>query len=251
MYHALKNENPNIAPQDVRRRIEKDCIGRIWSKRTILDALPDEAKNPEKQKSGRLGQKKRYSAAVSAAPIKGEILINTEGHSISTVTPQAPAPFIDDDIPKSTQGFNSNLAIKERLRRGVPEECERCKELLIENMQLKEALAKVSTVKKASDITKPLDIDRLHREQANNSDILPFEFWLPSEDVRRHIQTTFNVYKTKEKLWFNGTLDRHTGEVLSADIGSKKKERFQGSFDKTGILESAQSECIRENANNE
>jgi hypothetical protein len=50
MYAAPRNEDANISPQDARDRIEKDCFG-IWSKRTILDAFPDEAKNPEKQKA--------------------------------------------------------------------------------------------------------------------------------------------------------------------------------------------------------
>lgn len=58
MYSALRNEDPNISPEDIRDRIEKDCAG-IWSKRTILDALPNEAKNPEKQKAGRLRQKEQ------------------------------------------------------------------------------------------------------------------------------------------------------------------------------------------------
>jgi hypothetical protein len=66
MYKALRNEVPHISPQDARDRIEKDCIV-FWKKRTILEALPAEAKNPEKQEAGRLGQKKRNSAAVSAA----------------------------------------------------------------------------------------------------------------------------------------------------------------------------------------
>ena len=63
MYNALRDEDPNITSQDARDRIEKDCLGIIWEKRTILDALPDEAKNPEKQKAGRLRQKKQDSAA--------------------------------------------------------------------------------------------------------------------------------------------------------------------------------------------
>ena len=84
MYNALMDENKNISPEDARDRIEKDCIG-IWSKRTILDALPDEAKNREKQKSGRLGQKKRKFAAVSAArePRTAAIIIDME--DLSTV----------------------------------------------------------------------------------------------------------------------------------------------------------------------
>jgi len=84
MYDALMKENQNISPEDARDRIEKDCVG-IWSKRTILDALPDEAKNREKQKSGRLGQKKRNFAAVSAAPELGTpaIIIGTNGRPIN------------------------------------------------------------------------------------------------------------------------------------------------------------------------
>ena len=84
MYDALMKENQNISPEDARDRIEKDCVG-IWSKRTILDALPDEAKNREKQKSGRLGQKKRNFAAVSAAPEPETpaIIIDTNGRPIN------------------------------------------------------------------------------------------------------------------------------------------------------------------------
>jgi hypothetical protein len=43
--------------------------------------LPDEAKNREKQISGRLGQKKRNFAAFSATPKDGsvEIILNTDG----------------------------------------------------------------------------------------------------------------------------------------------------------------------------
>jgi hypothetical protein len=60
MYEAVRSENPNHTPEDIRERITKDCI-KIWKKRTILEALPDEAKDPEKQKAGHLGQKKRNS----------------------------------------------------------------------------------------------------------------------------------------------------------------------------------------------
>ena len=53
MYQALKEENPRITPEDARDRIESDCRC-IWSNRTILEVLPNEAKNPQKQKAGRL-----------------------------------------------------------------------------------------------------------------------------------------------------------------------------------------------------
>lgn len=53
---ALRTDDSNLSTEDARDRIEKDCVG-IWSKRTILDALPDEAKARKKQKAGRLSQK--------------------------------------------------------------------------------------------------------------------------------------------------------------------------------------------------
>jgi len=84
MYLALRNENPNLTPEDARDRIEKDCAD-IWSKRTILDALPDDAKDLKKQKAGRLSQKEANSAAVSAAPEKKkeeQIMIDTQGKPI-------------------------------------------------------------------------------------------------------------------------------------------------------------------------
>jgi hypothetical protein len=90
MYLALRNENPNLKPKDARVRIEKDCMG-VWSKRTILDALPDEAKDLEKQKAGRISQKEANSAAVSAAPEKKkeeeQIMIDNQGKPIEKEIP--------------------------------------------------------------------------------------------------------------------------------------------------------------------
>ena len=116
MDQALRTENPNLTPERSRDRIEKDCIS-IWSKRTILDALPDEAKDLEKQKAGQLSQKEANSAAVSAAPLstekkREEIVIDTEGRSIEDSVPLSPpssAPLntttlistIDDPLPSS------------------------------------------------------------------------------------------------------------------------------------------------------
>jgi hypothetical protein len=62
MFWALHDENPELEPEDVKDRIKKDCVG-IWSKCTLLDALPD-LKN---QKTSRLRQKEANSAAFSAA----------------------------------------------------------------------------------------------------------------------------------------------------------------------------------------
>jgi hypothetical protein len=61
MYSALREEDPNISPYDAKDRIQKAC------RRTILDALPSEAKDPKKQKARRLSRIEHRSAAFSAA----------------------------------------------------------------------------------------------------------------------------------------------------------------------------------------
>lgn len=87
LHEALLKENPKMTLRDVRERIEKDCI-EFWSKRTILDALPPEAKDPVKQKAGIQSRKAfgKRLAANSAAEIvtpaseKREILVTVDGH---------------------------------------------------------------------------------------------------------------------------------------------------------------------------
>jgi hypothetical protein len=49
MYKALREENSNISASDARDRILIDCI-QMWIKSTILDSLPEEAKDKEKPK---------------------------------------------------------------------------------------------------------------------------------------------------------------------------------------------------------
>jgi hypothetical protein len=101
MYNALREEDPNISPDDARDRIQKDCVG-IWSRRTVLEALPSEAKDPKKQKAGRLSRMEHISAAFSAAQrmliAKKEIQINTSGKCI--------AP----DANQSNNGLDSNIS---------------------------------------------------------------------------------------------------------------------------------------------
>ena len=70
MYWILRAENPELAPEDARDRIEKDCVG-IWSRRALLYALPDEAKDSKRQIAGRLRQKEANSAAFSGSTSTG------------------------------------------------------------------------------------------------------------------------------------------------------------------------------------
>lgn len=91
MYKAILKENPNLTPIEAREKIEKDCREELWSKRTIIAALPDEAKNLEKQKAGRQRHKNKIpnSAAMIAAPnnLKPKVIldVNRTGSSSTEI----------------------------------------------------------------------------------------------------------------------------------------------------------------------
>jgi len=178
MYQALRNENQEIPPADARDRIEKDCVG-IWSKRTILDALPDEAKNPEKQKAGRLGQAKRNSAAFSAAPeAKKKIVIDTQGRPISEVSPET---SIVDDSKITVEKSQQNRSEKQ-----------------IESDSIKHSYSP---------------------EVSNEDvpDNLNLEFSLPYLDVQQYMAKEYQLGKST--VWFNVEINVKTKKVISAKVG--------------------------------
>ena len=163
MYRALRNENRDISAQEARQRIQKDCAY-IWKRRTILCALPDEAKDPKKQKAGRLSQKKAKSAAFSAAPSSYtkdkdiQAIISATGRTIENHK-----PIIDASLT---------------------------------------------------------DVTREDKSRSQNIDLLQFEFSLSSKDLWWSMIVRQVEEATREdRIWFNGVLDKHTGEVISANIG--------------------------------
>jgi hypothetical protein len=180
------NESKDISPEDARDRIEKDCFG-IWAKRTILDALPDEAKNRKKQESGRLAQKKRNFAAVSAAPEAGaaKIILDTNGRSIDETS----------TIKKSSEDrFNGRVR-----------ECQSCHSSSREPKDVLKVYASVTTDKQIA--------------QMNTEGCLQFELSVPFRPLLQHITNAFNSNNKTDRILFNGKLNVQTRKV-SISIGS-------------------------------
>jgi hypothetical protein len=232
MYKALRRENPNISPEDARDRIEKDCVG-IWSKSTILHALPDEAKNKEKQKAGRLRQKEHNSAAFSAAPAprqeekKKIVVAAVQGKSVEEdipltsdlATSNSSRSEVDAANANSTQtGLGKQITVSEL------KECSSCQELHAKVIELRGALRNATQLKTADQITQPPSLDNGIQMENVSSNILDFEFSLSLEDVRQYIIRSFDVYKIKDQIWFSGTLDKRTGKVVTATTGRKPQQ---------------------------
>ena len=220
MYEALLNENSNISPEDARDRIEKDCAG-IWAKRTILDALPEEAKNKEKQKAGRLRQKEHNSAGFSAAPQQEQkkiVVAAVQGKSVEEDIPLTSDLSTDRSSLSEDDSVNANsLQTRLKMQKTVSDlnECPSCQELQAKINELTDALRKTTQLKTADQINKPFSSDNGIQLENRTSNILDFEFPLPLESVRQYIISSFNVYKIKDQIWFNGKIDKITGNVIA------------------------------------
>ena len=70
------------------------------------------------------------------------------------------------------------------------------------------------------------DITREDKSTPYESDLLDFEFSLSSKDLWRNMLVREVEKATKEDvIWFNGILDKHTGEVISANMGRRPEEQ--------------------------
>ncbi len=233
MYQALRRENPNISPEDARDRIEKDCV-EIWSRRTILDALHDEAKNQEKQKAGRLRQKENNSAAFSAAPSpqqeekKKIVVAGIQGKSIEEDIPLTSDISASNSSRSVVDAANANTTqtgLEKQIDVSELKECSSCQELKSENIELKEALRKATRLTTADQISQPsCSSDNSIQIENNSSNLSYFEFPLPLETVRQYIIRSFNVHKIKDQIWFSCTFDKITGKVLTATTGRKQQQ---------------------------
>ena len=61
--YALKDEDKNLSKEDIKDRVEKDCV-EIWSKSTIRTYIPDEFKDVQKQEAGRKGREKQLEQPI-------------------------------------------------------------------------------------------------------------------------------------------------------------------------------------------
>jgi hypothetical protein len=75
-------------------------------------------------------------------------------------------------------------------------------ELLFQNNELKEALEKATQLVQANTI--------------HDNSTVDFEFSLSYEDVQSYVSSRGNI----NKMWFNGRLDKQTGRVIHAQMGT-------------------------------
>ena len=128
MYKAILNENPELTPIEARRRIEKDCREQFWSKRTILYALPDDAKNLEKQKAGRQRHKNKNDDAAIIAALNLKSKINLDVDRTDDLLPNEMEELINENyelkqiIRKNTEIKTANILVTNNNIFKIPKE---------------------------------------------------------------------------------------------------------------------------------
>ncbi len=151
LYWILRNEEGK-SPSDAREMVKQDLVD-TFSRVTIDKWIPEEAKNTEKVRSGRIGGKKKAdSASANASKTEPEkekegqteeipkILITTTGEQI----PQGDEPKIE--TPKTEPEKENPLAIENQFLRE-------------ENKELREAMKKIQQFTPAAQLQQPQEDD--------------------------------------------------------------------------------------------
>jgi hypothetical protein len=226
MYRAFRDANPDLASEDARDRIEKDCVG-IWSKRTILDALPDEAKDLKKQKAGRLRQKGANSAAPAAAHLNNKKSIILENNGVQKTNPT-------EDAECHPYGDNENSRANWKLK--AVKDCRSCtilrerNEILINKVEDYEQIIKEASLIQTADKINPKTSDDGIRSVAISGnvesnptycddEVLNIEHYFPWLELEKYIQ---GLYKSGNplKVLFNLRIEKKSGKVREAHFGS-------------------------------
>lgn len=191
MYTAQFDENPSMTPKDARDRIEKDCI-EFWSKRTILEALPDEAKDPIKQKAGIQSRKAirklcaADSAAKTLAPVteKREILVTADGYD----------QILDDHFDRRIQE-NSDPSGRED---GLP-------------------MGKVSS---SEELAATIPRQRMSGESRNSVEPMTLEISIPDEQIDSYRLSRPAEDKLAKVTKIRIRVDRLTEQVMDYEVGN-------------------------------
>ena len=181
LYLLLKEDDPNLSNDDMYDRILKDCLV-IWARATIIENMPDELKDSERQEAGRRG-----------AEAKKKLLRVTNDGNVAR---DAPA--------------NSNLFEQKQIESQT-----------LEQGSTKRDNTFSTIVDKEVDDYPVSNMDH-PASSSHNEGLIPFEFPLRVQDVLGYLfPGSVKKYHNEDRVWFSGVLDKSTGEVISAAIGRR------------------------------
>ena len=182
LYLLLKEDDPNLSNDDMYDRILKDCLV-IWARATVIENMPDELKDSERQEAGRRG-----------AEAKKKLLRVTNDGNVAR------------DAPANSNLFEQKQIESQTLEQGSTK---------------RDNTSSVIVDKEVDDY----QISKIGQSCffiIHNEGLIPFEFPIRVQDVLGYLIPIIRKKEHKEdQVWFNGVLDKSTGEVISAAIGRR------------------------------
>ena len=182
LYLLLKEDDPNLSNDDMYDRILKDCLV-IWARATVIENMPDELKDSERQEAGRRG-----------AEAKKKLLRVTNDGNVAR------------DVPA-----NSNLVEQKQIESQT-----------LEQGSTKRDNTSSTIVDKEVDDYPISNVDNPVSSSSRTrvSYHLNFQFEYKMSWAI-YIPVIRKKYHNEERVWFSGVLDKSTGEVISAAIGRR------------------------------
>lgn len=152
----------------------------IWARATIIENMPDELKDSERQVAGRRG-----------AEAKKKLLrVTNDGN-------------VDRDAPANSNLFEQKIESQ-----------------TLEQGSTKRDNTSSTIVDKEVDDYPISKMDNPASSSSHNKGLLHFEFSLRVQDVLGYLMPIIPKKGHEEdQMWFSGVLDKSTGKVISAAIG--------------------------------
>lgn len=181
LYLLLKEDDPNLSNDDMYDRILKDCLV-IWARATVIENMPDELKDSERQEAGRRG-----------AEAKKKLLRVTNDGNVAR------------DAPANSNLFEQKQIESQTLEQGSTK---------------RDNTSSTIVDKEVDDY--PISKMDNPASSSQNEGLIPFEFPIRVQDVLGYfIPIIPKKEHTEDQIWFSGVLDKSTGEVISAAIGRR------------------------------
>jgi hypothetical protein len=181
LYLLLKEDDPNLSNDDMYDRILKDCLV-IWARATVIENMPDELKDSERQEAGRRG-----------AEAKKKLLRVTNDGNVARDTPA-----------------NSNLFEQKQIE----------SQTLEQGSTKRDNTSSTIVDKEVDDY--PISKMDNPASSSQNEGLIPFEFPIRVQDILGDLfPGSRKKYHNEDVVWFSGVLDKSTGEVISAAIGRR------------------------------
>ena len=181
LYLLLKEEDPNLSNDDMYDRILKDCLV-IWARATVIENIPDELKDSERQEAGRRG-----------AEAKKKLLRVTNDGNVAR------------DAPANSNLFEQKQIESQTLEQGSTK---------------RDNTSSTIVDKEVGDY--PISNMDNPASSSHNEGLIPFEFPLRVQDVLGYLfPGSRKKYHNEDRVWFSGVLDKSTREVISSAIGRR------------------------------